>query len=676
MVLRFVAFRLTVRPVYNIIFARGPIGGLLNERLESVMRLLQEKLKARLVELLHEDFMLQAEDVQFSIPPDRKFGDLSTTIPFVLAKRLKEKPFVVGKRIIDVIDGEFDMFDSIQLAGGGFLNFTFTKEFLFPYLMENRDRKRQIHAEKVIVEHTSINPNKSAHIGHLRNSCLGDALVGCLRYLGHPVEVQNYIDDTGIQVADVVWAVLYLEEKSVRDLEGIDNLASYLWELYSRASRMFAEDPLLAEERKEVHRKIEDKVEPEYAISDFVSRQVLRDHVRVMDLIGIRYDLMVRERDIIELDYFRKAEEIMKRDGVMYLSQEPEKDGCWVIKYDRENIEKVIIRSNGTVTYIGKDIAYTFWKVGLFANDFYFQEFHEYADGHKVFMTDFQSGDRGLAFGNAHTVYNVIDTRQSYLQNIISQVLESMGGDGPKRRFIHFSYEMVALTPRCVKELGLPLAPEDENKAYVEVSGRKGIAVKADDLIDILTEKSSEEVRVRNPEMPDAKVAKIARDIAIGALRYFMIKFTSTSVIAFDFKEALAFEGDTGPYLQYALVRINSILRRMREQDDVADVSLADLDLAILPEDSKELAVTYELLLHLSLIDIQVELALQNSELSTIANYTYSLCQKFNHYYHLFPIIAEKDPLLKKLRVGAVLLVKDRLEKLFAIMGIPVPEKM
>lgn len=281
-----------------------------------------------------------------------------------------------------------------------------------------------------------------------------------------------------------------------------------------------------------------------------------------------------------------------------------------------------------------------------------------------------------MDFGNAPTVYNVIDTRQSYLQNIISQVLDSMGTAGPKRRFIHFSYEMVALTPRCVKELGLPLAPEDENKAYVEVSGRKGIAVKADDLIDILTEKSSEEVKLRNPDMDSERIMQIARKIAIGAVRYFMIKFSSTSVIAFDFKEALAFEGDTGPYLQYALVRINSILRRLQEQGVTVDISGADLDLTVLPPDGKELPVTYELLLHLSLIDVQVELALQNSELSTIANYTYSLCQKFNHYYHLFPIISEKDPAVKALRVGMILLVKDRLEKLFGIMGIPIPEKM
>lgn len=640
------------------------------------MRVLQENLRNRLVELLQEDFQLQAGDVQFSIPPDRKFGDLSTTIPFVLAKRLKDKPFLIGKRIIEAIEGSFDMFENIQLAGGGFLNFTFKKNFLFPYLMENRQRKLLAPQDKVIVEHTSINPNKSAHIGHLRNSCLGDTLVGSLRYLGHPVEVQNYIDDTGIQVADVVWGILYLEKKTIQDLDKVDNLASYLWGLYSRASKMFSDDPQLADERKEVHRKIEDKIEPEYTVSDYVSRQVLHDHVRVMDMLGIRYDLMVRERDIIELDYFKKAEEIMKRDGVMYLSQDPEKEGCWVIKYDRENIEKVIIRSNGTVTYIGKDIAYTFWKVGLFDNDFYYQEFHRYDDGHEVYMTDFQSGDRGMEYGNASTVYNVIDTRQSYLQNIISQVLESMGNDGPKRRFIHFSYEMVALTPRCVKELGLPLAPEDENKAYVEVSGRKGIAVKADDLIEILTEKSSEEVKVRNPDMPEERIMEIARKIAIGAVRYFMIKFSSTSVIAFDFKEALAFEGDTGPYLQYALVRINSILRRMQEQGDSVEVSGSDLDLTVLPTDSKELAVTYDLLLHLSLIDVQVELALQNSELSTIANYTYSLCQKFNHYYHLFPIISEKDQVLKKLRIGTMMLVKDRLEKLFGIMGIPVPEKM
>ncbi len=636
------------------------------------MKFIQQELRERIFSLLTGEYDLNPQDIQFSIPPDRKFGDLSINLPFVLAKRLRQKPFIIGTQMVEKLRGQFDFVADIQLAGGGFLNFSFKPHFLLRYLAENMGRQTKPLKQKVVVEHTSINPNKAAHIGHLRNACLGDTLVRSLRFLDYEVEVQNYIDDTGIQMADVVWGLLHHRKKSIDGVKEIDHLAAYLWNLYSEVNRLFQADEQLLQARNEVHRKIEEKEEPEYSMGDYISRQVLRDHIRVMAAIGVRYDLLVRERDIIELDFFEEAAGILKREGIMYRSKDPQKQGCWVIQYDRENIEKVIIRSNGTVTYIGKDIAYTFWKVGLFQNDFYYQPFYTYDDAHEIFITDFESGKQIETFGRGLRVYNVIDTRQSYLQNIISQVLSSLTAAGEAEKFAHFSYEMVALTPRCVKEMGLQIAREDEDKAYVEVSGRKGIAVKADELIARLKEKSSEEVKLRNPQMDDGRVEEIAADIAVGALRYFMIKFTANTVIAFDFKEALAFEGDTGPYLQYAVVRINSILRKM--EDQAIETKPEELDLSIL--DSKEYDVTYDLLLLLSLLEIQVEFALGGSEISAIANYTFSICQKFNHYYHLFPVIAEADSQKRNLRKTVILLVKDRLEKLLHIMGIPIPPKM
>lgn len=636
------------------------------------MKFIQETLREQLLQLLGDDFDLNPQDIQFSIPPDRKFGDLSTTLPFVLAKRLKQKPFIIGRQVLEKSKDRFDFFSEIKLEGGGFLNFFFKHDFLLRYLVENKGRKIDQSGHKVVVEHTSINPNKAAHIGHLRNSCLGDTLARSIRFLGHEVEVQNYIDDTGIQMADVVWGLLHFKKKDISQVRQIDNPADYLWDLYSEVNQMFQADERLLSQRREVHRKIEEREDPEYEMGNYISREVLKDHIRVMAEIGINYDLLVRERDIIELDFFTEAADILKRKGIMYLSEDPEKQGCWVIKYDRENIEKVIIRSNGTVTYIGKDIAYTFWKVGLFRNDFYYQPFYSYDDSRIIFITDFESGEQGRDFGNAATVFNVIDTRQAYLQNIISQVLTSVGSEKEAGKFVHFSYEMVALTPRCVREMGLRLSKEEESKSYVEVSGRKGIAVKADELIEKLKEKSLEEVRLRDPRIDPDQAEKIAGDIAVGALRYFMIKFSSNSVIAFDFKEALAFEGDTGPYLQYSLVRINSILRKMGDQ--AIDINSGELDLSVL--DQKEYDITYDLLLLLSLTELQVEFAINNREISVIANHTFTVCQKFNHYYHLFPVIAETDHRKKCLRQAVILLVKDRLEKLLGIMGIPIPEKM
>lgn len=639
------------------------------------MRFLQIDLKKKLVELLKDEFDIGPGDILFSIPPDRKFGDLSTTIPFVLAKKTREKPFVIGTRIIDKIKGKFPLFSDIQLAGGGFLNFYFARDPFFHYLVENRDRPVESKDDKVIVEHTSINPNKSAHIGHLRNACLGDTLARALRFLGYRVEVQNYLDDTGIQVADVVWGLLYYQGKSLEEIARIDNLASYLWYLYAEVNRLFESQEEKKEERNRVHQKIEDKIDPEYAINTYISQEVLKDHIRVMDAIGIRYDLLIRESDIIALDFFREAADLMMKEGIMYYSTDPDKQGCLVIKYRRENIEKIIVRSNRTVTYIGKDIAYALWKVGLFQEkDFYYREFFTYPDtGQEIYMSAAGGERTDFNFGKGLKVYNVIGGRQSYLQNIISdEVIGPISPAGSLREAIHFSYEMVALTPRCVEELGIDLPEEERKKAHVDVSGRKGIAVKADDLIDKLSARSLEEVKLRNPGLEEERALKIARDIAIGALRYFMIKFNASSIIAFDFKDALAFEGDTGPYLQYTLVRLNSILRKLGDENLEPVLPAASLSLLA----DKETAIFYEILLALSLVEVEVEKAVENRELSGMANYTYSLCQQVNHYYHLYPIIAEENLEIKNLRLTLVLLVKNKLKKLFPLLGIPVPEKM
>lgn len=640
------------------------------------MKYLQESLKEKLCQWLHQDFLLNPEDIQFSIPPNRKFGDLSAPIPFILAKRLKEKPFVIGQRVLNVIKDKLDIFSDVQVAGGGHLNFYFKQNFLLDYLTREINRTSPDQEMKVVVEHTSINPNKAAHIGHLRNACLGDTLARSLRFLGYHVEIHNYQDDTGIQVADVVWGLMVYKKMNLETIKTIPSLSAYLWTLYPEVSKHFAEDEQAASERNEIHHQIEKKISPAYDINNYIAETVLKDIIRVMDRLGIRYDLLVRESDIIALDFFKEAQQLMENKGVMYPSQDPEKQGCHVVKYEKENIEKIITRSNGTVTYIGKDIAYTLWKVGLFNRDFYYRPLYTYADNQKtIFISDCQPNSQTFNYGGGDRVYNVIDVRQSYLQNIIAQLLDPLSPPNHKKEFIHFSYEMVALTPQCVLDLGFKLDEEDRSKSYVEVSGRKGIAVKAEDLIDKLEEKSLGEVKQRHPGLDKDKSREIARQIAIGALRYFMIKFTANSVIAFDFKDALAFEGDTGPYLQYTLVRINSILRKLQEEDTPIDLAAPGL-LNTTLLDPKEYDIVYEILIQLSLLENQVENALAIQDLSGIPSYTYALCQQFNHFYHLFPIKAEKKLALKKIRLQVVLLVKSTLEKLLNIMGMPIPERM
>ncbi len=635
---------------------------------------IEKKLREKLKDIL-KDLDLSDKDIKFEIPPERKFGDLSTPLAFTLAKKLRKAPFVIAQDLAGKIIEDKKMISDIKVEKGGFLNIYFQKDFLLTHLLDKDFKGIKSNGLKAIVEHTSINPNKSAHIGHLRNACLGDMLAKALRFLGWEVEVENYLDDTGIQLADVVWGVLYYKNMSLDEVKNISNLSDYLWTLYSEVNNIFKSDNSKELERSAVHKKIEDKTEPEYSMSSYIAHEVLKEHMAIMESLNIRYDLLVRESDIIAMDFFKEAQEVLTSQGIMYDSEDPEKKDCKVILYEKENIEKIITRSNGTVTYIGKDIAYSMWKTAYFKRDFLYKEFSSYNDGKKVYITLDKDGEKNPNnFGSAQRAYNVIDCRQAYLQNIISQVLQSLNKEKEERKdFIHYSYEMVALTPACVKELNLPLDKEEENKAYVEVSGRKGRAIKASDLIEILKKKSFDEIKKRHPQLNEDKMQEIALDIAVGALRYFMIKFVSNSVIAFDFKEALSFEGDTGPYLQYSMVRINSIFNKLKEQGIVIERA-GDYDINILSEE--EYDSFHEILLTLFECELIVQKGVETAELSSIASYTYLICQKFNNYYHNYPILKESNKEKQALRILIISLVKDVLLSLFNICGIPVPEKM
>jgi len=636
------------------------------------MKSLQEKIRERIFVVLKNGFEIAAADLVFSLPAERKFGDLSTNLAFVLAKKTKNKPILLANAMAEKLQGQLPEIDTIKVAGGGFVNFYLRRDPFLLLQWQNLDWRSPSRPEKVIVEHTSINPNKAAHIGHLRNSCLGDTLARCCRFLGYEVEVQNYIDDTGIQIADVVWGLLYYQKKDLAAIKQIAALAPYLWDLYAEVNQAFSANEKFSAERREVHKKIEDKINPEYEACLYIAEQVLLDHIRTMARLDIQYDLLARESDVIALDFFKAAAAELTSHQAMTGSQDPEKKGCLVIHYEREKIEKIIVRSNGTITYVGKDIAYNLWKFGLLPRDFYYRRFFAYPDGHPIYMTSTEPGPPAPRFGKAGKVYNVIDVRQSYLQNLIAQVLMQLGHPQASGNFIHFSYEMVAMTPACVREMGLPLEAGEETKSYIEVSGRKGRAVKADDLIDQLIAKSRRELESRNPGLSAAEAESIARAIAVAALRYFMVKYSLNTVIAFDFKEALNFEGDSGPYLQYTLVRLNSILKKAAGAD-LAAQKVPD-SLACLEPAEKELY--WEIVLNLSLLENQVEYALANHELSSLAAFAYSLCQRFNHYYHLFPVLAEKDPAIKNLRLTLVLLFKNKVEKLLHIIGITVPDKM
>ncbi|TFG55705.1 MAG: arginine--tRNA ligase [Candidatus Aminicenantes bacterium] len=641
----------------------------------------KNRLKETIYERLKGVYPVTLEDLDMAPTPDPKMGDLALTFPFQLAKTLKKAPRAIAQEAAPLV-ASVEGVVRVEVAGGGFLNLWLDKAAVFSEALRAAGKSSVLAEEaKVIIEHTNINPNKAAHIGHLRNACLGDTLARCLRFKGEKVEVQNYIDDTGVQVVDVVFGFMELERKTLDDLEKLPGRFDYeCWDLYARVSIYLAEHPEAGAKKAAIIKRIEHGRDPEYALSRYVSRRIVRAHLATMKRLGIAYDVLPCESTILHLKFWEKAFDLLKARQAIYLAAEGENKGCWVMRLEEdEEREKVIVRSDGTVTYVGKDIAYQLWKFGLLGRDFYYEPFAE-EDGRTLWISTSTPTPDGPCFGNASKVYNVIDTRQSYLQKVVVQGLRSLKYDVQAAQSVHFSYEMVALSPKSLAELGYAASAEEKERSFLEVSGRKGLGVKADDLLDRLEDKARTEIEKRNPALPAAERGQIARDIASGALRYFMLKFARNSLIVFDFEEALSFEGETGPYLQYTAVRLNSIFRKLKERDGVAESDIVPPagGRALIPPglSEKETADFWDLTVTAASLEQEVLRSVAALEFSHLAKFAFLLCQKFNGYYHKYPVLAEENKEVKAFRLLTIRYTKEQLQCALALMGIPLPERM
>jgi arginyl-tRNA synthetase len=637
-------------------------------------------------------------------PPNRTFGDLGTPVAFELAKRLRKAPGQIAREIAARI-GRGDGIGMVEPAPNGYLNvFLDRKTFLLQRLgLAPMPPIAPRGTEKTIVEHTAINPNKAAHIGHVRNSALGDTLVRVLQFRGTPVEVQNYIDDTGVQVADVVVGFRELEQA---DLAAVQTIAEttrfdyYCWDLYARVTEWYDQDKKRLTIRAATLHDIEHGASPAADIARFIADRIVRCHLKTMGRLNIDYHLLTWEGDILRLHFWARAFEVLKETGAVYLQAEGRLAGCWVMKIDDEpraeaaesaadeeegdEREKVIVRSNGTVTYVGKDMAYQFWKSGLLGKDFHYRPFAHRLDGDVLWATTSRPDEAVAdhpAFGAARATYNVIDVRQAYLQKLLKQALVAVGHPAEADRLTHFSYEMVALSHATARELGYaPPEPGDEaRRAFVEVSGRKGLGVKADDLIDRVLAKALSEVQRRNPELPELTCRGIAEQIGIAAVRYFMIKYSRTKVIAFDIDEALSFEGESGPYLQYAVVRANNIFQKL---DDRQGLSEADLLATVAASRPDALLGTdgehdlWNLVLESSRLDDIVEQVVRSLEFAVLAKYAFGLAQMFNGFYHKAPILNEDREDVRRWRAAGVAYFRQQLTRALDLMGIGVPPRM
>ena len=546
-------------------------------------RYLERRLVEHLREFLRRTYDLESANIVVEQPPKIEFGEYALPLAFELARKLRKAPRKIAEEIVAGV-GAIPGFERFEVAGGGYINVRVSRAELAAALAADEEPAADVPPGKVLVEHSSINPNKAAHIGHLRNAILGDTFVRLLRFAGREVDVQNYIDNTGAQVADVVVGFLHIEQKSRAQIEALaaaPRFDYYCWDLYARVSQWYEEDKSNLQARAAMLRSIEEGNNETAAIADLISTAVLKRHLETMDRLDIEYDFLPRESEILHLHFWDAAFAKLKEAGVLAFENEGKNKGCWVMRRagtaaesltaeDTEDTEekiteedqKVIVRSNGTVGYVGKDIAYHMWKFGLLGRDFGYQKFYRYPNAHDCWISTTNGEKDHPHFGDVTEIYNVIDARQSEAQNTVIEALRGLGHGEAADRYTHFSYEMVALTPRCAAELGYELSEEDKARPWIEVSGRKGFGVKADDLLDALITSAAKEVDARHPELSEAERAGIATQIAIGALRYFMLKFTKQSVIAFDFKDALSFEGDTGPYAQYAVVRASNIFRK------------------------------------------------------------------------------------------------------------------
>ncbi len=762
-------------------------------------RFLERRLSQQVRDFLRRTYGLDLPRIVIEQPPKVELGEYAMPLAFELAKKLRKAPRNIAEEIVTGV-GPIEGFQKLEVAGAGYINARVRRGSVATALASDEKPKVETPPGKILVEHSSINPNKAAHIGHLRNAILGDTFVRLLRFANREVDIQNYIDNTGVQVADVVVGFLYLEKKNRTAIEALIQAGSQArsgdraetsalrpfdytcWDLYARVSQWYAEDKQNLQVRLKTLHEIEVGGNETAAIADLISVAILRHHLETMDRLDIEYDFLPRESEILHLHFWDAAFTKLKEGGVLFFETEGRNKGCWVMRRagtgktgtaenaesaeqvqikpedlrvdtyvgDSEGVriahlptgivvssasersqqknraralellrvelqkrhenegdrgargvspvgsggdarlsneaddvaeedQKVIVRSNGTVGYVGKDIAYHMWKFGLLGRDFAYRRFYKYPNNHQCWISATDGEKDHPHFGDVAEIYNVIDARQSEAQSTVIEALRGLGHNHAADHYTHFSYEMVALTPRCAAELGYELSEEDKARSYIEVSGRKGFGVKADDLIDRLISSAKSEVDQRHPELDDEERWDTALQIAIGALRYFMLKYTKPSVIAFDFKDALSFEGETGPYAQYAVVRATSIFRKAGVDPELFSKATANritqqnFEKYLTGEAANEI---WELWLASAKTAYIVDQCIATTEPAYLAKHAFQLAQLFNYFYHRHPILSEADEGRKTFLLATVAVVRRELIRTLKVLGIDVPPVM
>lgn len=601
-------------------------------------------------------------------PPRPEFGDLSVNVAFIIANKLGLNPLEVAETIGDKLRiPEDSLIADFEVHELGYINFKVRypdlayRSILDAISKEDYGSLNIGKGKKVCVEHTSVNPNKALHIGHIRNLVLGDSIYRVLKFTGHDVQILNYIDDSGSQIADIVVGFKYagfpLEPPKGKKFD------RYCGDhVYVRVNELYAEKPELIMKQKEVLKAIEEGNSDIANFAKELTKRILKEQLKTCWRIGAYYDCLNFESHIIETKIWDKLFNVMKDKGIVQFVKEGELSGCWVIKMEGEDEEKVLKRSDGTLTYIAKDIPYAAWKIGLIEDPFQYDIFIKQPNGKDLWSSVSGKGkDEHPSFGNSDLAITVIDVRQSRLQKIISYILSLLGGKSEKK-YLHLGYEVVSLSKRTADEFGIMI----EKKEFIHMSGRKGIYVNADDVLDALHKKAYEETKKRNPNESEEWHHNIAEKVAISALRFDLIKQDLDKMIVFDLSEALNLEGETGPYVQYAHARASSIIQK------AGIIPIVTLDGASLLNDPIE----RELVKMISKFDLYVEEAVKNLSPKTLARYAYQLATDFNVFYEKKPVLQEKDETKREARIALVQAFRNVVKTAFSLLGIETPDRI
>lgn len=670
---------------------------------------LSSALKARIADATEATFGVRIDDPVIDVPRDLAHADLACPVAFELAKRIKtatgakRAPRDLAAALVEWLQAPGRLpsgVNRLEIAGAGYVNVFLDRASILKTLIAGQSAARSAGTGKVIVEHTSVNPNKAAHIGHLRNAVLGDSIVQILRATGHRVEIQNYIDNTGVQVADVVVGFLHLEPHTLDEIKAIPDPFDYFcWDLYSRVGLWYRdgnadgrENPEKLAHRAEAQHAIESGHGPIAEMAEYVAMRNLGALLRTMYRLGIVYDVMPRESEVLQSNFWADAFEMLKAAGAIHYETEGKHAGCWVMRAEETDsdggdddfaADKILVKSNGLVTYAGKDIAYHLWKLNRIPRDFSYRRFFEYPDGHVAWITT-PDGHEAEAehdsFGHGDRYVNVIDSGQSYVQDFVKKGVMSVANDPKVADSTHMDYEKVGLTVSACDDLGLPLSDEERKRSFIGMSGRKGRGVKADDLLAMLERNALAEVRSRVEKMnyPEDEQHAIAHKIAVGAVRYFLLKFSRNSVIAFDLKDALSFQGEAGPYVQYSAVRLNSIFAKLRDDSIDVDDPLGRTGDERISEllAGEENADFWPVVYLCAQLPETLSRAAAALEPAIVARYAFQTAQLTNEFYHRHQVRNEANRDRQALMIAIIGLVQRTLVESLAALGIEVPERM